>query len=249
MLVKDMISFRGGPKPGEDFPDFELSTIDGGTISKADIIGQKPIMIIFGSYTCPMTASSSGPLKRIHQQFLNQVEFLTLYVREAHPGDYYNQATTIDEKSKYAQDLKERDQIPWKIGVDDLDGSLHRQLGSLPNAVYILDSSGKVAYRVLWANDERAVRKALMSVLSGEIGQDKPMIVPMLSGLGTMAESLERSGPIAKKDVLKQAPPMFLMAQIAKQFKGLSPLKRGMAAAGSVAAATLGAIYFKNKVS
>lgn len=248
LLIKDMLSFRGGPKPGEDFPDFKLTALDGKTISKTEVIGNKPVLIIFGSYTCPMTASSSEPLKRVYQQFKEEITFLSLYVREAHPGDFYHQAMTIDEKIKYAQDLKERDQIPWEFLVDDLDGTLHRQLGSLPNAVYIVDTSGKVAYRVLWANDERAVRKAIMNVLSGETGQAKPMMVPMLAGMGSMGESLDRSGPIAKKDVLKQAPPMFFMAQIAKQFKKTSPLKRGMLTMGIVALTTLGIVKMRGKI-
>jgi len=234
LLVEDMLSFRGGPDPGEAFPDFDLLTIDNRRLQKSDVIEKRPVLLSIGSYTCPMTASSAPILKRLYEEFGDQVEFMTLYVREAHPGEHFNQTETIEQKVKYAQEFKERDQIPWTIAVDDVDGTLHQKLGSHPNATYILDSSGNVAFRVLWSNDGRSLRKGLKAVLSGRSGERRPKVVPMLAGMGSMPESLERSGPTAKRDVLRQAPPMYFMAQIAKQFRPLSPLQRGVATLATV---------------
>jgi peroxiredoxin len=245
MMMEDMLSFRGGPKPGEEFPDFQLTTLDGDSLTKKSLTGDRPVLITIGSVTCPMTASSSPALKKLYNQFRNQFDFITLYVREAHPGDYFHQAETIEQKIEYAKTLKERDRIPWETGVDDINGDLHRKLGGHPNAAYIIDTSGKVAFRILWSNDERAIKKGLESVLAGKQGQKKPKIVPMLAGMGSMGDTLKLSGPTAQKDVLKQAPPMFLMAQLAKAFKPFSPLYRGMAAIGSMMIAFAGFILLK----
>src|SRR5918994_5949711 len=114
-----------------------------------------------------MTASAGPVLKQLYGEFRNRVKFLTLYVREAHPGERYRQPSTFEQKREHARAYKSRDEIPWPIAVDDVDGSLHRRLDPKPNAVYIIDSNGVVAFRALWSNDERPVRDALKSLTAG----------------------------------------------------------------------------------
>ena len=41
-----------------------------------------------------------------------------------------------------------------------MQGTLHRRLGSFPNAVYMIDGRGQVAYRANWT-DHREVRRVL----------------------------------------------------------------------------------------
>ena len=45
------IAFRGGPKPGHPIPDFDLPATDGGRVTRADYLGERPVLIVFGSYT------------------------------------------------------------------------------------------------------------------------------------------------------------------------------------------------------
>lgn len=63
-----------------------------------------------------------------------RVDFATLYVREAHPGDRYPQPEALDRKLEFARELKQRDALPWPVAVDDVDGELHRRLDPKPNA-------------------------------------------------------------------------------------------------------------------
>src|ERR671935_497191 len=107
LLFEDM-NWRGGPKPGERMPDFDLATADGGRIRKGDLAG-KPWLLSFGSVTCPMTADANPKLKHLYDEFADRVQFILLYVREAHPGDRYPQADTIEQKLRYARELKARD--------------------------------------------------------------------------------------------------------------------------------------------
>jgi hypothetical protein len=50
LLAHDM-AFEGGPQPGEAFPDFELPTVDEDRVRKADFVGERPLLMIFSSFT------------------------------------------------------------------------------------------------------------------------------------------------------------------------------------------------------
>lgn len=240
LLMEDM-AFRAGPRPGESMPNFDLPTIDGGRITKADFMGRGPLLLTFGSITCPMTAAARDVLKDLHRELGDRVAFVTLYVREAHPGDRYPQASSVEEKIRYARTYAERDQIPWTVAVDDVDGTLHRALDPKPNAAYLMAEDGTVAFRTLWSNDERTLRAGVQRVLSdGPRAEKETRLIPMISGLGSMYGVLEGSGPTAKRDVLRQAPPMYAMARIADLYRPLPPLARGLAAMATMGVALLG---------
>lgn len=180
-----------------------------------------------------MTASAGPALKRLHREFGDRVAFVTLYVREAHPGEHYPQAKTDQEKLAHARVYKERDGIPWPVAVDHVDGELHRMLDSKPNAAYLMDVHGNVAFRALWSNDEQVLRDGLSALASGQpvpLGEREPLVVPMLKGMGMMYEMLNMAGPQAKRDVLTEVPPMYAMARLAALFRPLPPLARGIAA-------------------
>lgn len=49
-LLEEDSSFRGGPSPGEPFPDFALPTTAGGTARKEDFSG-RPLLVILSSFT------------------------------------------------------------------------------------------------------------------------------------------------------------------------------------------------------
>jgi hypothetical protein len=38
------------------------------------------------------------------------------------------------------------------VVVDDLDGTMHRAYGMLPNMIYVLDRDGRVAYKAMWTD-------------------------------------------------------------------------------------------------
>ncbi|WP_175408797.1 deiodinase-like protein [Streptomyces sp. TRM64462] len=216
-LVIDDLRFRGGPGPGHAMPDFDLPTVDGGRISRSDFIGHKPLLLTMGSVTCPMTAAANPALKRLHRQFGNRVGFVTLYVREAHPGDRYPQPDTMQRKTAHARELKERDELPWTVAVDDLDGTLHQQLDAKPNAAYVMDVDGGVAFRLLWSDDREGIlRAALRDVLARRQPdiQHQGHMVPIWRGIAEMDRMLTASGPTARRDVRRAAPPLYAMARM-----------------------------------
>lgn len=152
LLAHDFV-WEGGRPPGEPFPDFEVTTLDGGTLRRDDLLGE-PFLIVFASYTWPMTRSARGALHRVHDAYGDRIRFITLCVREAHPGDDYPQPNTLDRKLTPARDYAQRDDITWTVAVDDVEGTLHRQLDAKPHAAYLVGPDGKVVFRTLWANEE-----------------------------------------------------------------------------------------------
>lgn len=50
LLAHDM-AFEAGPAPGEPFPDFTLPTAGGGQVRKTDFVGNRPMLMVFSSFT------------------------------------------------------------------------------------------------------------------------------------------------------------------------------------------------------
>jgi hypothetical protein len=116
------------------------------------------------------------------------------------------------------------------VAVDDVEGSLHRALDAKPNAAYIMDRDGRAAFRTLWSNDEAILRDGLEAIIKGRsAGERQPHLIPMTKGMGSMYEVLGLAGQQARRDVQREAPPMYLMARVASLFRPLPPLGRGIA--------------------
>src|SRR5918994_7770179 len=108
-----------------------------------------------------MTRGARPGLKQLHPEFAERVAFVSVYVREAHPGERYPHHASDAQKMRHAKDWARLDQIAWTVAVDTVDGAMHRAYGTLPNSVYIVNSAGAVAFRALWAGQARLLRNRL----------------------------------------------------------------------------------------
>ena len=100
---------------------------------------------MFGSVTCPMTASAMPLLLQLHTEFGSDVAFIMLNVREAHPGEHFRQPRTIEEKLEHARALKQFYDIPWTVAADNINGDLHRALDPKPNSAFLVNSDGSLS--------------------------------------------------------------------------------------------------------
>lgn len=165
-----------GPEAGEQAPDFTAESLDGETVRLIDCQGEKNVLLVFGSATCPMTAATMGGIKALYDEFRDDVEFFFVYVREAHPGERVPAHGSMDEKIAAARLLREAEDLEMPVLVDDLRGSIHRNYSGLPNPAFLIDKSGHVAFRSMWANPE-ALAGAIDELLEVEDHRDTDQAV------------------------------------------------------------------------
>ncbi|HEX4602561.1 MAG TPA: redoxin domain-containing protein [Candidatus Angelobacter sp.] len=243
-----------GPGPGERAPDLKATTLDGETLRLSDFAKKKNVLLVFGSATCPMTAASIGGINELYDRFRGDaIEFLFVYVREAHPGEIIPAHGSMREKTEAARLLRDEEDMNMPILVDDLHGAIHRKYSKLPNPAFLIDKSGRVAFLSLWSKPEglgRAIQELLTvqedrgvdhAVVNG--GQDLAMPVPYSALYAYRA--LERGGKQSLND-FRQA--LGLPARVALTARHLArPLMdnpgRVMSIAALTAAVLAGGLY------
>jgi hypothetical protein len=238
VMMGDMAFGDDAPRPGERIPQFDLPLLDGGRIDTATLPRGKPLLLMTGSLSCPMTASTNPMIKEMYEEFGQDVDFVMVIVREAHPGERIEQPRTYDQKLEHARALQARDRLPFPIAIDDVDGSVHRALDKKPNAVWLADRDGTIVYRGLWVGDESGLVQALDAVVRGvkPPRQDSSSkFSAMAMGIGKMGEMTNLAGPRAKRDLWRAAPPMAAIAWLADLYRPLPPKWRTVAALGTVA--------------
>lgn len=233
-ILNDMYIPRGDLGPGDRVGEFDLPTTAGGRFRSADLkAGGRPVLLVFGSRTCPVTESAADGLKRLHAAHGNQFRFVMVKVREAHPGESIAQPQTPAEKVRHAVDLAVHHDLPFEVAVDDIDGTLHRTLGSRPSSAYVIDLSGTILFRAQWANETEAIGEALAAIAAGR-APPKPAVTRTLQALaqalGYARPVLDAAGKGARLDTWKVAPPMGLMMAAADLLFFLPPRKRGLPA-------------------
>ena len=83
-----------------------------------------------------------------------------VYTHEAHPGEHYPHLTSMEQKFRHAQALRDVLGVNRPILVDSLDGACHRAYGSMPNMTWIFNKAGMPVYKSDWT-DSHSVANAL----------------------------------------------------------------------------------------
>lgn len=149
------------PKPGEMAPDFELRSPDGkSAVRLSSFRGGKPVVLVFGCYTCGNYRTYSDAVEAIYRRWKVEAEFLRVYVREAHPvgdqpatptnskaGILIKQPTSIEERCSVAEKFCEAMEIGIPVVVDKIDNRVGDAYASWPDRLYIVDRDGRIAYQ------------------------------------------------------------------------------------------------------
>ncbi len=210
-LAKDFLKSKFGdaPEPGERAPDFELRTVEGNKIRLADFKGEKNVVLTFGSATCPLTSSSISDLNDLYNDYAGEdVEGLFVYVREAHPGEEMPAHASMADKVAAAELFRAEEEIEIPVLIDDINGKAHRRYGSLPNPTFLIDKSGRIAFRSL-ATRPSVIADALDELLERQEergtehavvhgGEDSAM--PSLKSFFHVHRALQRGGNRAVKN-------------------------------------------------
>lgn len=231
-MLADMRFGSESVAPGDRLDPVTLRVLGGDTIS----IGgprDRPLVLVTGSLTCPMTEASTPTVVDLHRDYGDRADFVLLSVREAHPGDQLPQPVTDADADARAADLAAHHSVPFTVAIDTLDGALHRQLDAKPNTVAIVDRDGVVAFRSIWASAEHALREALDAIVAGRAAprsENRSMMGPMTTALPGISDVMDRGGSTARRDLRRSAPPMAMMAWIARHVPLASPRGRGIVA-------------------
>ncbi len=154
-------------------------------IGRRSFTGQaRPSVLVFGSYTCPKLRNSAAELKRIAAQYHARVDFLLVYISEAHiDGGAESQwqstinqkdgidlppARSLEEKQAHATMCTRKLSLPFAVEVDGMDTAAERTYEAWPSRLYLVGRDGKVAFQTrlgeldFHSGDfERAIREIL----------------------------------------------------------------------------------------
>lgn len=234
------------PGPGDRLPSFDLPTTTGGRFTGEQFDGSgRPVVLIFGSLTCPITESAGPGLARLHRLYGDRVRFVMVNVREAHPGERAWQTSDPDEKARRAAELRLHHGFAFEVATDDVDGSLHRWFGTRPSSAYVIDPHGNLVFRAHWSSATGAIERTLKNVLVGariarpiERGTTRASI----RMLGFAGPALDRGGSTAWRDLWKAAPPLALLISVSSRLRLLPVRRRGGAVVVASAAGAIAAI-------
>lgn len=138
-----------GRKAGEIADNFTLRKAGGEEVSLESYRG-KWLVLETGSITCSMYVKNVPGIRRLKEKYPD-VEFLVIYVREAHPGSRLGPHEDDGQKLKMASDMVDIYKDPREVLIDNIGGDMHRLYGALPNMVYVIDPEGRIIYRCDWA--------------------------------------------------------------------------------------------------
>ena len=165
MLIRGLFageigSMNEGPKVGQPAPNFVLKKVDGkGTVELGKLTGEKPVILVFGNFTCGPFRSMYPGVDELYQRYKERANFLMVYVREAHPTDGWKmisntrigvevkQPTSFDERVSVANQFCTKLKPNMPVVVDEISDAAGHAYSGMPARLYLVDLAGTVAYK------------------------------------------------------------------------------------------------------
>ena len=129
--------------------------LEGETVRLSSFFGVKPVALVFGSYTCPPFRREAVALEDLRGRYRDRVEFLVIYIREAHPeeGCVFNRNREagivvhdpVSQEERASVAARARDLgIRMPILIDDVDDRVASTYGGWPVRLYLLRKDGRI---------------------------------------------------------------------------------------------------------
>jgi thiol-disulfide isomerase/thioredoxin len=160
LYASELGSLQDGPHLDEAAPDFTLKSPDGKqTIQLSKLMGPKPVVLVFGNFTCGPFRSFYPDVDAVYQRYKDDAVFLMVYVREAHPTDGWKMeandrvGVAVKQPTNYEERVKVCDQFCGKLKpsmpvvVDTIDDTVGNAYSGMPARMYVIDAHGKVAFK------------------------------------------------------------------------------------------------------
>jgi hypothetical protein len=94
-----------------------------------------------------------GNIEELHKRYQDQVAFVFVYIREAHPrgnwaDDQFDivQPTTLAERCEVAKLCCTTQKVTMPVVVDEIDDRVSHAYKAVPAQLYIVDDAGKFVY-------------------------------------------------------------------------------------------------------
>jgi tetratricopeptide (TPR) repeat protein/peroxiredoxin len=148
-----------GLQSGDTAPDFTLFAVNSkDAISLHSFRARSPVLLVFGSYTCPNFRSAAPAIRSLFERFGTRVPFLLVYIREAHSTEDWQStrndregvvlppSKTMEQKTEHASMCARNLRLPFPAVVDSIDGKVESAYASWPSKAYLVDRNGIVRY-------------------------------------------------------------------------------------------------------
>jgi tetratricopeptide (TPR) repeat protein len=148
-----------GPGTGEAAPDFTVAKM--GTEEKttlAQLRGEGPVLLVFGSYTCPNFRGAADTLNKLYPEYKDRLPFYLIYIREAHSttdwastrnqreGIVLPPATNMNEREDHATMCVRKLHIEFPTLLDSMNGAAEKAYAAWPSKAYLIDQRGRIAF-------------------------------------------------------------------------------------------------------
>jgi tetratricopeptide (TPR) repeat protein len=157
--LEQAASTSSGPHLQEMAPDFDIpDPASGKNVRLRDFRSKTPVVVIFGSYSCPNFRSAAGALKTFQKNYGSKIPFLLVYIREAHAGDNWQStrnvregvsltaATTLADKQAHAATCRRELRLPFPALVDGMDGAVESAYNAWPSRAFVIGVDGRILY-------------------------------------------------------------------------------------------------------
>jgi hypothetical protein len=99
-----------------------------------------------------------GALDKLYQRYQGRVEFLLIYIREAHPADgwsfevnpklrYVKQPETSTQRYQVANSCVADLNISMPTVIDSMDNATMEAYNALPDRFYLIGKDGRIAFK------------------------------------------------------------------------------------------------------
>src|SRR5262249_50321928 len=133
---------------GDAAPNFAIHELGGGNTVALSQLRGKPVVLYFGSCTCPHFRASIPQIKRIFDLYRLHAHVFVVYTQEAHPVVPLRgpDREIMAQREKMARDFAAELEIALPILIDDADNKVQNAYRAAPERIYVIDAEGRIAY-------------------------------------------------------------------------------------------------------
>ena len=98
---------------------------------------------------------------QLYDDYKDHVDFLTIYIREAHPQDEwqmksnlkdkddvcYTQPKNLEQRVAIANDFTKRFKFSVPFGIDQMSNAANDAYAAWPERLYVIDETGHISYK------------------------------------------------------------------------------------------------------